>query len=108
METYVNFVDLVNSFPTRIFCKNWRRYCRERASQRLEVIQSIYSFASLELTERDVERTGLRPVTARGEPTLAQWHLMTNELNSLKDFAAARVCRVFNDFCIDTFDSAIV
>ena len=28
-------------------CKNWRRYSRERASQSLEVIQLICSFASL-------------------------------------------------------------
>ena len=30
-----------------ITCKFWRRHSRERASQSLEVIQSIHSFASL-------------------------------------------------------------
>ena len=55
MQKYVHLVYLVKSFPfrrgsffQRLFaCKNWRRYSRERASQSLEVIQFICSFASL-------------------------------------------------------------
>ena len=47
VHKYVNLVDLVTSFPTSIHCKRRRRYSRERGSQSLEVIQFIFSFASL-------------------------------------------------------------
>ena len=52
---YVNVVDLINSILTSSFylhlfatyLQNRRRYNRERASQCLEIIQFIYSFATL-------------------------------------------------------------
>ena len=49
MQTYVNIVDLFKSFLTSVYFQNRLRYSRDRAFQRVEVFQFIFSIHSLGL-----------------------------------------------------------